>query len=609
MLTISVIKIGVQGPAGPAGATGAPGSNANVTAATVLTAAQAMDATQEAGMRAAIAAQSAVESFADRFDDSTRYANGATITHLATTPKVGEAWRLSTGAAIPPAVTVPPVAASSFQGNAAGDTLTIAAGHTFLTGFPVRVSGAGLPAPLVATTTYYAIRISGTVIKLATSTANALAGTAINLTTDGSAAQQVAAFGMARGLTPSDGNGLFYLGSAMQTANGKFALAFEFTPVLTDQPAGAADLGLNISFANTTMITDGAGIDPDDVVHINIGSNGVVTCDFYDAVSSVAIPPTSTAPTSGVHLWNSRGTRWATGRKQVLIIVVDGDYLRVISPGHGAVEFYHANLSTKVSATTNFWWEPSGSVAPGVSQFYKRKLVLHRVTDSLEQVQLEQWGQEETSGLSGDGQSVIATRLRVMSDAAAEWATGNDPTAGDNYAVATPRKMRADLGFWTRVWSGYADYTAPLTQNLVTAELSSGAGASNTNLLSLFDAPLVNVGDWNECEVMGTFAANGNTKGVQIFIATAGAAAADTGAIAPNGGTFRAYFRRVRLTGASHTIYGEIRVTSGGTTTFYTGSYSNNSGTSAFALQLRVTGVAAGDVKIQHGVWRSEVRS
>lgn len=60
-----------------------------------------------------------------------------------------------------------------WSGMATGDACTIAATTT-------------LPSPLVAATTYYIIKISSTVIKLAASNADALAGTAINLTSAGS---------------------------------------------------------------------------------------------------------------------------------------------------------------------------------------------------------------------------------------------------------------------------------------------------------------------------------------------------------------------------------------------------------------------------------------
>lgn len=68
------------------------------------------------------------------------------------------------------------------------DTSTeqITVGISYATGDPVipRTNGT-IPAGLVANTTYFAIRVSPTVIKLATSAANALAGTAVNITSVG----------------------------------------------------------------------------------------------------------------------------------------------------------------------------------------------------------------------------------------------------------------------------------------------------------------------------------------------------------------------------------------------------------------------------------------
>ena len=75
----------------------------------------------------------------------------------------------------------------TFVGSAALDTLTIAGGTAlWATGVPFRVSTTGtLPAPLVAGTTYFAILVSPTAIKVASTFDNAIAGVAIDLTTDG----------------------------------------------------------------------------------------------------------------------------------------------------------------------------------------------------------------------------------------------------------------------------------------------------------------------------------------------------------------------------------------------------------------------------------------
>jgi hypothetical protein len=78
------------------------------------------------------------------------------------------------------------IAASSetFTAAAGTDLLTVA--RVYLTGEKVRVTTTNtLPAPLAINTDYYVIYISDTTIKLATTLANAYAGTEIDITTAG----------------------------------------------------------------------------------------------------------------------------------------------------------------------------------------------------------------------------------------------------------------------------------------------------------------------------------------------------------------------------------------------------------------------------------------
>lgn len=74
----------------------------------------------------------------------------------------------------------------TFTADEATDLLTVA--NVYKTGQRVQTSNAGgaLPTGLSATTNYYVIYVSDTTIKLATSRANAIAGTAINITANGS---------------------------------------------------------------------------------------------------------------------------------------------------------------------------------------------------------------------------------------------------------------------------------------------------------------------------------------------------------------------------------------------------------------------------------------
>jgi hypothetical protein len=71
------------------------------------------------------------------------------------------------------------------------DTLTINA-HGLFTGQSLTVStSSALPSPLLAATTYYVYVVDANTIKLATTLANALAGTAIDLTTTGTGTQTI----------------------------------------------------------------------------------------------------------------------------------------------------------------------------------------------------------------------------------------------------------------------------------------------------------------------------------------------------------------------------------------------------------------------------------
>jgi microcystin-dependent protein len=65
------------------------------------------------------------------------------------------------------------------------DQITVASNDFLHTGTAVVLSGTSLPTGLSAGT-YYVIRVSATIIKLASTVANAVDGTAINITADGS---------------------------------------------------------------------------------------------------------------------------------------------------------------------------------------------------------------------------------------------------------------------------------------------------------------------------------------------------------------------------------------------------------------------------------------
>jgi len=83
------------------------------------------------------------------------------------------------------------VTATDTDVNTTNDTIAITAGHGFTTGVKVALTSSGtLPAGLSATN-YYMIVVSSTLLKFATSQANAAAGTAVDITDAGTAAATI----------------------------------------------------------------------------------------------------------------------------------------------------------------------------------------------------------------------------------------------------------------------------------------------------------------------------------------------------------------------------------------------------------------------------------
>ena len=98
--------------------------------------------------------------------------------------------------------------ARTFTADATANTLTITA-HGLATGDgPYKVSTTTtLPAPLTTTTLYWLIRVDANTLQLATSWENAMAGTAIDLTSTGIGTQTLGGMPGAPGAAVTDGYG------------------------------------------------------------------------------------------------------------------------------------------------------------------------------------------------------------------------------------------------------------------------------------------------------------------------------------------------------------------------------------------------------------------
>lgn len=96
-------------------------------------------------------------------------------------------------------ITSQPAFTGTFTADPSTDQINFSGGHTLVTGAAITVSTSGtLPSPLVAATIYYVSYVSSTDVKLATSLANLLAGTFIDITTAGTGTQTLTTVNMGR---------------------------------------------------------------------------------------------------------------------------------------------------------------------------------------------------------------------------------------------------------------------------------------------------------------------------------------------------------------------------------------------------------------------------
>jgi hypothetical protein len=123
---------------------------------------------------------------------------------------------------------------TTFTANDATSTFT-AANHGLRTGQPVQVSesGGALPSGLSAATTYFAIYVDANDFQLATSRANAFAGTEVTISTNGSGTLTVATVATA-------GVGSLYVPAGVQVLlDGALGPALS---VIQDSASGKASL-------------------------------------------------------------------------------------------------------------------------------------------------------------------------------------------------------------------------------------------------------------------------------------------------------------------------------------------------------------------------------
>lgn len=87
-------------------------------------------------------------------------------------------------------------------------------------------------------------------------------------------------------------NAFCYLGNSFSSPGRKFSLFLEFSVEPTSYQNTGSRLGMNVSFDSNTMITQGGGIIPGGVVHINWDDYGIIAIAFFNNGQGYASNPT-----------------------------------------------------------------------------------------------------------------------------------------------------------------------------------------------------------------------------------------------------------------------------------------------------------------------------
>ena len=424
----------------------------------------------------------------------------------------------------------------------------------------------------------------------------------------GSAAYRIAVNGspapkIVSGALESQGTSLYYFANQVTTTGGKCNLGF-----LTEWKRSADFLtaSLNGGFTvamGTQWLVDEAGsigglaaIEP---LHITIKQDGISDASIYNGVASLTCLNATAA--AGVYPWNSRGTTLPYGEKQAILFRVNGDILEVEAVGVGTLYFTHPDISAKVSATTYFFFEPTGPT-------------LHR-----QSVRLYRWwaNADELDQLAGYGVSVpessggphrFSGRLQIFPNGrTAQQCVDSAPGLSTAALVATSSAV-ATKGSFTRPSGGVHVYETQIVQNYgynevgnsmfgfmvgspdtnLNAVVSSTAGAE-TNLANCGFTPLAGAenADWQEWIWNGTLV-GANNKRIRLNLAFGGGDPGTPGNLIDSGTITTAGFYEIRLvrytnSTASHTFYATMhangvlvsaqRTTWNGTTNSVGGSF------------------------------------
>jgi hypothetical protein len=250
------------------------------------------------------------------------------------------------------------------QASANTDIITTAAAHGFENYDLVNFTGTG-PNPTVVGGQYYVIKVNPTEFKFALTRADVLANNAINLTTNGG---PISLTRNAECTNRPYHNGHYawlpnpvtnYL---VQGASSNSTLNFGYTHrLLTGDVVTLEGAGLPGGLAESTNY----------YVIYNAATSIKLATTAANAAASTPIALTTNGSASQLLRSIRRELTGSMpyGRKSIVRLEVEGDYIRMILEGVGSVEYYYRNMAAKIPKNMSFYWQ-SPPMKSNASNFY-----------------------------------------------------------------------------------------------------------------------------------------------------------------------------------------------------------------------------------------------
>lgn len=430
---------------------------------------------------------------------------------------------------------------------------------------------------------------------------NPIVGPAYNQHTNGPSAGSVYIEGNAlRGRVNSNN----YLGSAVDTPDGKLDINFDLETV---NPPGAYETnqyGFTFSFKDSKIVTDeGDGIAVGGAIHINIVPWGVTGFSHFQRETGV------TAVTRPPHSFLDNNTLPGSQFRWRVNIHAEGNRCHITAFGK-TVTFESEGIRENLRSPQTWFYfqfgivDIPGSPAPSVRNYTR----LLRMWGNAPEVSARLAGAgPQSNRFTGNPAAVYPNQITIR--------PGDRPLVGhapDSFRLTTLRVGGATFDSATNQYAGGGAYvegkirgtmpTGGLNPGVavlgveapLTAALESPANTSLSNhFRSFYKGTNLPNGMQESTRLYGTFGANANPKQIRIY--DNGQLIFDSGVISQNGGAWKLEVTRQSLAGNSETFIFDFWSKATGTQVT---TATLNRGMTNTSLTMNVLGTAKGDVTL-----------